>query len=136
MLFTCRACRYTFPALRQPASCPDCGNRGKNGIYPATAAEIEHYNKVQSEIAAEEALLATPVDELGLPVPARSGLAGKGIFTVRDIVALKTGSALLSIPGIGKITYTKIVRRLFAAGLSVDHLCEKIPRNTVLKWIR
>ena len=55
---------------------------------------------MQSDIIAEDVLIDTSPDYLNLSVPLRIGLASKGIFTVRDVVVLLSGTTLLSIRGI------------------------------------
>lgn len=54
-IYHCSACWYTFEDTDMskeiyPARCPDCGNFA---VWPADETEIEEYQKVQAEIAAE-----------------------------------------------------------------------------------
>lgn len=52
MILTCDKCRYTFSAQSLPERCPDCG---AFAVRPATDEEIADYNRIQKEIAEEEA---------------------------------------------------------------------------------
>ena len=59
VLFTCKACKYTFPeSLLHPDEmenelyrCPDCG---KFAVRPATEDEIAWYQRAQEENASED----------------------------------------------------------------------------------
>lgn len=59
VLFTCNACKYTFPeSLLHPDEmenelyrCPDCG---KFAVRPATEDEIAWYQRAQEENASED----------------------------------------------------------------------------------
>ena len=59
VLFTCKACKYTFPeSLLHPDEmeselyrCPDCG---KFAVHPATEDEIAWYQRAQEENAEED----------------------------------------------------------------------------------
>ena len=59
VLFTCKACKYTFPeSLLHPDEmeselyrCPDCG---KFAVRPATEDEIAWYQRAQEENAEED----------------------------------------------------------------------------------
>ena len=65
-LYTCNACRYTFPAETLPDRCPDCGKAtanvkvcigGKNilrsvpAIRESTDTEAAEYERIKKEIA-------------------------------------------------------------------------------------
>ena len=67
-LYTCNACRYTFPAETLPDRCPDCGKAtanvkvcigGKNklrsvpAIRESTDTEVAEYERIKKEIEAE-----------------------------------------------------------------------------------
>ena len=67
-LYTCNACRYTFPAETLPDRCPDCGKasanvkvciNGKNILRPvpavreATEIEAAEYERIKIEIEEE-----------------------------------------------------------------------------------
>ena len=64
-LYTCNACRYTFPAETLPDRCPDCGKAtanvkvcigGKNilrsvpAIRESTDTEVAEYERIKKEI--------------------------------------------------------------------------------------
>ena len=70
-LYTCNACRYTFPAESLPDRCPDCGKDaanvkvcigGKNilrsvpAIRESTDTEAAEYERIKKEIEAELAV--------------------------------------------------------------------------------
>ena len=80
-LYTCNACRYTFPAESLPDRCPDCGKDaanvkvcigGKNilrsvpAIRESTDTEAAEYERIKKEIekelAAEEEQTSGPSD--------------------------------------------------------------------------
>ena len=69
-LYTCNACRYTFPAESLPDRCPDCGKAtanvkvcigGKNilrsvpAVRESTDIEAAEYERIKREIEAEVA---------------------------------------------------------------------------------
>ena len=46
MICTCEKCRYTFPALSLPLTCPDCG---AEKVREATTEESDWYFDIQRE---------------------------------------------------------------------------------------
>lgn len=92
-LYTCNACRYTFPAETIPDRCPDCGKAtanvkvfigGKNilrtvpAVRESTEIEAAEYERIKKEIEAE---LAAEQEQKNIA-------ASKIDFTVRYITLL------------------------------------------------
>ena len=98
-LYTCNACRYTFPADTLSDRCPDCGKStanvkvcigGKNilrsvpAIRESTDIEAAEYERIKREIEAE---LAAEEEQILISSPSSSTSAFRFTFSKSTIRA-------------------------------------------------